>query len=344
MPTQQKFEMPKGVIIEADSQSATYAKMTAEPFAAGFGHTLGNALRRVLLSSLEGAAITTAKIDGVAHEFATIPGVYEDVTHIILNLKKVLFNVTTRTPFACQVKAKGPTDVTAGMISVPAGVEILNPDHHICSLGEKSSVSMEFTVEVGRGYRPAELNKAANQSIGVIPIDSLFSPVSKVKYAVEAARVGMKTDYDRLVLEVWSDGRIDPVAATVQSSQLLLDHVELFHRAGDPRYLQASTAEEESEVVEAGGAGAGGREGEAIEDLGFSKRTTNALVKAGVATLSQVLQKSERELIELRNFGEKAKTEIAQFLQERGLSLKREPATDDEIAALMKKSAKRSSE
>lgn len=343
MPTQLKFEMPKGVIVDTESQSATYARMTAEPFEAGFGHTLGNAMRRVLLSSLEGAAITTVKIDGVAHEFATIPGVFEDVTHIILNLKKVLFKVTTRTPFECRLKAKGPCDVTAGMIDVPAGVEILNPDHHICGLGEKASVRMEFTVEVGRGYRPAELNKESNQSIGVIPIDSLFSPINKVKYAVEAARVGMKTDYDRLVLEVWSDGRIDPVAATVQSAQLLLDHVGLFRAAGEPQYLQGAAVTEEAEAAEPIAAG-GGREGEKIEDLGFSKRTTNALVKAAVVNLSQLLQKSERELLALRNFGEKANSEVAEFLQERGLSLKREPATDDEIAALMKKSAKRSSE
>jgi DNA-directed RNA polymerase subunit alpha len=344
MAKQQKFEMPKGVVVEKKTKTDTYAKITAEPFEAGFGHTLGNSLRRVLLSSLEGAAITSVKIDGVPHEFSTIPGVFEDVTHIILNLKKVLFKVITRKPFECTLKAKKTGDVTAGMIKVPAGVEVLNPDHYICSIDKKGSINAEIVVEVGRGYRPAELNKKPKQPIGVIAVDSLFSPVSKVKYAVEAARVGMKTDYDRLVLEVWTDGRIDPVAATVQSSELLLEHIDLFKSAGEPMYLEGEA--EEIPAIPEGELEAELEEmpegsDEKIEDQGLSKRTTNALVNAGIVTLSQLVQKTERDLMGLRNFGERAINEVRAMLKEHDLQLKTEPATEDEIAALMKKATKK---
>jgi len=335
MPTQMKFEMPKGVVVDEATRSATYAKMTAEPFEAGFGHTLGNALRRVLLSSLEGAAITTVRIEGVAHEFSTIEGVHEDVTHIILNLKKVLFKVTSRKPFECQLKVKEPGDITAGMISVPSGVSVLNPEHRICTMSRKHTFKMDLTVEVGHGYRPAELNKPEPQVIGVIPVDSLFSPIARVKYAVEAARVGQKTDYDRLVLEVWTDGRIDPVAATVQSAQLLLDHVGLYRHVGEPMYLTgsaeppepAAAAQEELE------------DAESIALLNISKRTVNLLVKEGITRIPQLLQKTESELRAMKNFGEKAVLEIIDALKERKLELKREPASDDEIADLMMKSA-----
>jgi len=334
MPTQMKFEMPKGVVVDEATRSATYAKMTAEPFEAGFGHTLGNALRRVLLSSLEGAAITTVRIDGVAHEFSTIEGVHEDVTHIILNLKKVLFRVTSRKPFECQLKVKGPGDITAGMISVPSGVSVLNPEHRICTMSGKDTFKMDLTVEVGHGYRPAELNKPEPQIIGVIPVDSLFSPIARVKYSVEAARVGQKTDYDRLVLEVWTDGRIDPVAATVQSAQLLLDHVSLYRHVGEPMYLTGSAepaepaAAKEEEPQDA----------ESIDLLNISKRTVNLLVKEGIKRIPELLQKTESELRGIKNFGDKAVLEIIDALKERKLELKREPASDEEIADLMMKS------
>lgn len=342
MSLQLKFEMPKGVLVEATSKTATYAKMTAEPFEAGFGHTIGNALRRVLLSSLEGAAITTVKLEGVSHEFTTIEGVLEDVTHIVLNLKQVLLHVTTRKPFECQLKAKGPCDVTAGMIDVPSGVEILNPEHKICTVTDKKSLRMELSVEVGCGYRPSELNKGAHLPIGTIPIDSLFSPVSKVKYAVEAARVGMKTDYDRLVLEVWTDGRIDPVAATVQSAQLLLDHVQLYRNAGEPMYLQAAPeAAEEQADADAGEEQAAATDSAHLEELGFSKRTAHTLVKANLTSLAQITQLTEREVMELRNFGEKAVEELKDVLKKHGLELRREPASEHDMAELMKKSIKR---
>ncbi|MCX7002280.1 MAG: DNA-directed RNA polymerase subunit alpha, partial [bacterium] len=334
---------PKGVMVDVATKTGTYAKMTAEPFEAGFGHTIGNALRRVMLSSLEGAAITTVNIDGISHEFTTIDGVFEDVTHVVLNLKKVLLHVTSRKPFECQLKAKGPCDVTASMISLPSGVEILNPDHKICTLTEKKNLQMELSIEIGRGYRPSELNKGAQLPIGTIPIDSLFSPVSKVKYAVEAARVGMKTDYDRLVLEVWTDGRVDPVAATVQSAQLLLDHVQLYRNAGEPMYLQAApelppeppaeTTAEDEKIAASDSA--------RLEELGFSKRIANTLVKAKLTALAQITQLAEREVLELRNFGDKAVEEVKDVLKKHGLELKREPASESDMAELMKKSIKR---
>lgn len=343
MSLQLKFEMPKGVMVDVATKTGTYAKMTAEPFEAGFGHTIGNALRRVMLSSLEGAAITTVNIDGISHEFTTIDGVFEDVTHVVLNLKKVLLHVTSRKPFECQLKAKGPCDVTASMISLPSGVEILNPDHKICTLTEKKNLQMELSIEIGRGYRPSELNKGAQLAIGTIPIDSLFSPVSKVKYAVEAARVGMKTDYDRLVLEVWTDGRVDPVAATVQSAQLLLDHVQLYRNAGEPMYLQAApelppeptaeTTAEDEKIAASDSA--------RLEELGFSKRIANTLVKAKLTALAQITQLAEREVLELRNFGDKAVEEVKDVLKKHGLELKREPASESDMAELMKKSIKR---
>jgi len=299
--------------------------------------------KSVVLSSLEGAAITSVKIDGAKHEFDTVDGVYEDVTHIILNLKQVLFSVTSRKPFKCELKAKTQGPVTAKMIKVPAGVSILNPDLVICNLDKKASVRMEFNVAVGRGYRPAELNKEKKQPIGVIAIDSLFSPVSKVRYGVEAARVGMKTDYDRLVLECWTDGRINPVAATVQSAELLLDHVQLFCDIGEPEYLDDWEGEEEEAVDYNADLDAQDEfdvEKEAIENLEISKRLINSLTAAGIDTVGKLAKKTETELLGIKNFGAKAISEIFNALKDKNLTLKAEPATDKQIADMMKKSAK----
>jgi len=341
MAKQTKFEMPKCVVVDKKTATPNYAKMVAEPFEAGFGHTIGNSLRRVLLSSLEGAAITAVKIEGAKHEFDTIDGVYEDVTHIILNLKKVLFSVTSRKPFKCVLKAKSQGNVTAVMIKFPAGVDVLNPDLVICSLDKKASIYMEFSVTVGRGYRPAELNKDKKSPIGIIAIDSLFSPVSKVRYVVEAARVGMKTDYDRLVLEVWTDGRIDPVAATVQSAELLLDHVQLYSDIGDPVYLEDWHEDEEVKEEEVDStADDFDSENESIENIELSKRIINSLAAVGVDTVGKLAKKTESELLSIKNFGAKAVNEILSALKEKNLTLKAEPATDKQIVEMMKKSAK----
>jgi len=340
MAKQTKFEMPKCVTVDKKTATPNYAKMVAEPFEAGFGHTIGNSLRRVLLSSLEGAAITSVKIEGAKHEFDTIDGIYEDVTHIILNLKKILFSVTSRKPFKCELKAKSQGDVTAGMIKVPAGNSVLNPDQIICSLDKKATLYMEFSVAVGRGYRPAELNKEKKQPIGVIAIDSLFSPVSKVRYVVEAARVGMKTDYDRLVLEVWTDSRIDPVAATVQSAELLLDHVQLFSDIGEPEYLEDWEEEEVSEVIVEEASDEFDSENESIENIDISKRIINSLLALNVDTIGKLAKKTESELLAIKNFGAKAVTDIVDALKGKNLTLKAEPASDEQIAEMMKKSAK----
>ncbi len=340
MPKLNKFEMPKGVAVEKKTKTSTYAKIVSEPFEGGFGHTLGNALRRVLLSSLEGAAITSVKIDGVAHEFSTIPGIYEDVTHIILNLKKILFDVTTRKSFKCELKAKSESVITAGMIKTPAGVEIVNKDYVICTANSKADVNMEFNVAVGTGFRPAELNKSKSQPIGLIPIDSLFSPIEKVKYSVGSARLGVKTDYDKLILEIWSDGRIDPLAAVVQASELLIDHFNIFAKAGDPMYLEGEPEEDLEKKKEEELANQKAEYAKTtINDLGLSKRTTNALITGNIANLNQLIEKTDVDLLAMKNFGQKAINEVKDLLDGMSLALKKAPTTEDEIAEIIKKGA-----
>src|SRR5450432_1521326 len=205
-----RFEMPKRLTKEESTATETYAKFVAEPFETGYGHTVGNSLRRVLLSSLEGAAITSIKVDGAMHEFATIEGVVEDVTDIVLNLKRVKFKAHSRDPQTLLISANKEGAVTAADIQVNQNIELVNPDQLILTLDKKKKFEMELTVKVGRGFCPSDENKKAGQAIGVVAIDSLFSPVSRVRYAVEAARVGNRTDYDKLILEVWTDGRLTP--------------------------------------------------------------------------------------------------------------------------------------
>ncbi|MBR5623469.1 DNA-directed RNA polymerase subunit alpha [bacterium] len=332
------FEMPKGIAVDKKTQTKTYARMDIRPLERGWGHTLGNALRRVILSSLEGAAITTVKIEGVTHEFSTVEGVYEDVTHIILNLKKVLFKVTTKKPFKCTLDASGKGDVTAKKIKVPTGVEILNPDWYICNLDSNGKLKIEMTVEVGRGYRPAEKNKNDDQPVGVIPIDSLFSPIEKVKYAVESARVGNQTDYDGLVLEVWTDGRVEPVQATVQAADLLNEHVTIFANAADPQYLK----EEEPEEEENEPAEENVEDSEADEDQiagsEISARTAEALKISGITSYTQLAEKTEDEVKRIKGIGDKAFDELTVALNNRGLSFTSE---DEAIAQVVKKANKK---
>src|SRR5450432_3918840 len=221
-----RFEMPKRLQKEESTATATYAKFVADPFETGYGHTVGNSLRRVLLSSLEGAAITSLKVEGAMHEFATIEGVVEDVTDIVLNLKKVKAHSRDEQTLLLTVNKEG--EVTAGDIQTNQNIELVNPDQLILTLDKKKKFEMELTVKVGRGFCPSDENKKAGQAIGVVAIDSLFSPVSRVRYAVEAARVGNRTDYDRLVLEVWTDGRLTPDDALTQSSAILAHHLDVF--------------------------------------------------------------------------------------------------------------------
>ena len=220
--------MPKRLTKDESTATDTYAKFIAEPFETGYGHTIGNSLRRVLLSSLEGAAIASIKVDGAMHEFATVEGVVEDVTEIVLNLKRVLFKAHTRDPQTLLLSANKEGEVTAADIQLNQNVEIVNPTQHICTLDKKKKFEMELEVKVGRGFLPGDENKKPNQAIGVVAIDSLFSPVTRVRYAVENARVGQRTDYDRLILEVWTDGRITPDDALTQASAILQHHLDVF--------------------------------------------------------------------------------------------------------------------
>jgi DNA-directed RNA polymerase subunit alpha len=238
-----KFELPSKLTKVEDGATPTYAKFIAEPFEAGYGHTVGNSLRRVLLSSIEGAAISSIKIDGVNHEFQSIDGVVEDVTEIVLNLKKVLIVSHKRETISLSVKATKAGAVTAGDIQADANIQVVNPDQVICTLDSKRSFEAEIEIKTGRGYCPGEQNKKEEQPIGVIPIDSLFSPVSLVKYAVENTRVGQITDYDKLILEIWTDGRITPDDALKQAASILNHHLDVFDRvARRPTSSRASRA------------------------------------------------------------------------------------------------------
>src|SRR3569833_1015061 len=223
-----RFEMPKRLTKDESTATDTYAKFIAEPFETGYGHTIGNSIRRVLLRSLEGAAITSIKIDGAMHEFATVEGVVEDVTDIVLNLKKVLFKAHTRDPQTLLLSANKEGEVTAADIQLNQNVELVNPTQHICTHDKKKKFEMELEVKVGRGFLPGDDNKRPDQALGVIAIDSLFSHVTRVRYSVESARVGQRTDYDRLVLEVWTAGRISPDDALTQASAILQHHLDVF--------------------------------------------------------------------------------------------------------------------
>src|SRR5438045_1410262 len=223
-----RFEMPKRLIKEDSTATETYARFVAEPFETGYGHTIGNSMRRVLLSSLEGAAITSVKIDGAMHEFTTIEGVVEDVTDLVLNLKKILFRAHSRESQTLMVSANKEGEVTAADIQLNQNLELVNPKQLICTLDKKKKFEMELEVKVGRGFLPGDENKKPDQAIGVIAIDSLFSPVTRVRYAVESARVGQRTDYDRLILEIWTDGRISPEDALTPASAILQHHLDVF--------------------------------------------------------------------------------------------------------------------
>src|SRR5688572_6974824 len=223
-----RFEMPKRLTKEDATATETYAKFVAEPFETGYGHTIGNSLRRVLLSSLEGAAITSIKVDGAMHEFTTIEGVVEDVTEVVLNLKKILFKAHNREAQTLLLSVHKDGEVTAEDIQLNQNVELVNPKQLICTLDKKKKFEMELEVKVGRGFLPGDENKKPDQAIGVIAIDSLFSPVTRVRYAVESARVGQRTDYDRLILEIWTDGRISPDDALTQASAILQHHLDVF--------------------------------------------------------------------------------------------------------------------
>lgn len=315
-----EIEKPKIEIVEI-SEDNRYGKFVCEPLERGYGTTLGNSLRRILLSSLPGAAITSIRIDGVLHEFSTIPGVRDDVTNIILNLKSLCFKMLSDEPKVIRIDVEGEREVTAADIVPDADIEILNPDLHIATLNKEGSLRMEMTVERGRGYVSADKNKKPDHVIGVIPIDSIFSPVLRVNYTVSDTRVGNVTDYDKLVLETWTDGSIRPEEAVSKAASILISHLKLFQNmAGlaEEEELEEGTFTEVEEndtakVMEM-----------TIEDLDLSVRSYNCLKRANINTVANLTEKTEEEMMKVRNLGRKSLEEVKKKLQELDLSLRKE--------------------
>ena len=312
-----RFEMPKRIVKDESVDEENYGKFYAEPFEAGYGRTIGNSLRRVLLSSLEGSAISSIKIDGAMHEFCTLPGVVEDVTDIVLNLKKVLLKLYARDKRRLKISVQGPGEVTAGDIQTDGSVEILNPDQHIATLDSDGKLEMEIEVRIGRGYCPAERNKASDPEIGVIPIDSLFSPVRRVKYTVDNTRVGQRTDYDKLIMEIWTDGRITPDEALTMSSAILRHHLDVFV-SYDKDLIEFEKQEQETNTEREE---LRKRLNISVNEIELSVRAANCLNNANITTVGELAQKTEAEMLKYRNFGKKSLNEIKQKLEELGLSL-----------------------
>ncbi|HET9449449.1 MAG TPA: DNA-directed RNA polymerase subunit alpha [Aggregicoccus sp.] len=305
---------PRRMDVDQDSLSQTYGKFVAEPLERGFGTTLGNSLRRVLLSSLQGAAITSVKIEGVDHEFTTIPEVAEDVTDIVLNLKEVLLRTHTNETKTLRIEVEGPKEVKAGDIITDDQVEVLNPGHHICTVSEGGKLRMELSCRRGRGYVPANANKVAGSPIGTIPIDSLFSPVRKVNYQVTNARVGQVTDYDKLSLEVWTDGSVTPQDAVAYAAKIIKEQLTVFinfDETEEPMPVEAP--KEEAKLNE--------NLFRSVDELELSVRSANCLQQANIKTIGDLVQRSEAEMLKTKNFGRKSLKEIKEILAEMGLSL-----------------------
>ena len=303
--------------IEFAELSDTYGKFVVEPLERGFGVTLGNALRRILLSSISGAAVTSVKIENVLHEFSTIPGVVEDVTQVILNLKELSLKLHSEKPKLLRMDVRGKKDVVAGDLQPDAEVEILNPDLHIATLdGKNAHLAMELVVERGKGYVPAERHRKSEHVIGVIPIDSVFSPIQKVNYVVDDTRVGQAADYDRLSLEVWTDGSIRPEEALQESARLLIDGFRLFvGTAVAPEVAVGPQVDETNKLATM-----------PIEELDLSVRPYNCLKRAGINTLGDLLQRTEEEVVNVKNFGRKSLDEVKEKLAALGLELRRRGA------------------
>ena len=319
-----EFQTPQ---ISAESVEDNRGTFTIEPLDRGFGYTFGNSLRRVLLSSVAGAAVTSVRIEGVAHEFSTINGVKEDVTDIVLNLKEIVCRMHSD---AAEIEAPlvvtGPGDVSAGDIDLPSGVEILNPEVRIATLERKTKLEMYLTIGHGRGYSPAEDNKTPDQPIGVIPIDSIFSPVKRVAYSVDAARVGQKTDYDKLTLDIETDGSLDPQTALREAAEILIKYLAIFTDADRVEALRDQGAALVAGTDGLGGDGGGPTGGVMddilIEELELGVRSYNCLKRAGIQTVGDLVQKSDSELAAIPNFGRKSIEEVKETLDARGLGLR----------------------
>ncbi len=320
------FQVPSISSEQVDENKGVF---TIEPLDKGFGYTFGSSLRRVLLSSLSGAAITSVRIEGVSHEFSNVSGVKEDVTDIVLNLKDLVVRMHTEADAVeAPIVATGPGAVTAADIDLPAGVEILNPEAPIATLEKKTRLEMYVTIGRGRGYRPAEENKDDDQPIGVIPIDSIFSPIGRASYVVETARVGQRTDFDKLTLELETDGSIEPNTALREASEILIKSLAIF---SDPDRVEELTAREPvvpevaGEANSAAAAATAGPDNDIlIDELELSVRSFNCLKRAGVETIGQLLQKSESELGAIPNFGQKSIEEVIENLHNRGYDLRQD--------------------
>ena len=314
-----RFEMPNRLVRNEATATDTYAQFVAEPFDRGYGHTLGNSIRRVLLSSLEGASITSVKIRGAEHEFTTLPGVLEDVVQIVLNLKLIKFshNSENKEPAILSIMVDKEGAVTAGDIKEDHRYSVINKDQIICHLDRKAKFEAEFEVRVGRGFATWEENKRPNTPIGVLPIDSVFSPVTRVKYGVEATRVGQNTDYDRLILDIWTDGRVAPADALTYASAILRKHLDVFVNYDDSQVefeaAPEAQSEENSELRKLLNM--------SVNEIELSVRAANCLNNASISSVGQLAMKTEAEMLRYRNFGKKSLTEIKEKLAELGLSL-----------------------
>jgi DNA-directed RNA polymerase subunit alpha len=311
-----EIEKPRIETVEIN-QNGSYGKFVVEPLERGYGTTLGNSLRRILLSSLPGAAATSVKIEGVLHEFSTVPGVVEDTTEIILNLKRLSLKIHSDEEKTLTIDAEGPGVVTAGDIRVDSDVDVLNPDLHIATLAEGAKLFMEITANRGRGYVPADRNKKEDMEIGVIPIDSIYTPIERVNYTVENTRVGQVTNYDKLTLEVWTDGSIRPDEAVSLGAKILTEHLMLFvgltDKVQDTEIMKEKEDDKKEKVLEM-----------TIEELELSVRSYNCLKRAGINTVQELCSKTEEEMMKVRNLGRKSLEEVQEKLADLGLSLRKE--------------------
>jgi len=308
------FQRPKRLEVERETLTATFGRFHAQPFERGFGTTIGNSLRRILLSSIEGAAITAVKIEGVLHEFSAIPGVVEDSTDIILNLKQIPLRVHSDHPETLTLSAEGPGAIKAGDIQLTSNIELLNPDLPVCTLSEEGRITMELRVQRGRGYVSADRNFDEDLGIGYIPLDSVHSPVRKVNYRVEDARLGQITDYDKLILEVWTNGAVSPQDAVALAAKLLKDHMAIFinFEEAPEEDLDFASSEDERLVDQFN---------RSVDELELSVRSYNCLKNANIKTIGDLVTRTEAEMLKTKNFGRKSLNEIKDILAEMGLSL-----------------------
>jgi len=308
------FQMPEAIELDETSRSDTYGKFIIQPLERGYGTTIGSAMRRVLLASLQGAAISTIKIDGVLHEFSTIPGVVEDIVEIVLNLKGIRFKLLNQRPEKVVIDLKGPHDFSAKDIQKNnTDFEVLNPDHHIATLGDDAVLSMELIIKKGRGYVPAEENRIPDQPIGTVPMDTVFSPIKNVTYTVENTRVGQRTDYEKLILEIWTDGSITPEDALTYAGRILRDHIQLFINF-DVKPERVPEQEIDEEILRI-------RKllKKSVDELELSVRSANCLKEAKIKTIGDLVAKDESEMLKFKNFGKKSLTELTEILKSKGL-------------------------